>query len=112
MYLTKAEVEFESGNLQKAADALNQTRARAGISLVDGSTITIEKIRNERRVELAFENLRLWDLIRWRTAESVLNHRFQGLRIIFHYASGKYYFLPLNVNCSPEYSSHINTTIQ
>lgn len=96
MYLTKAEVEFELGNLQKSADALNQTRERVGISLVDENSITIEKIRNERRVELAFENHRFWDLIRWRISESVLNHRFQGLRIIFHYASGKYYFLPLD----------------
>ncbi len=96
LYLIKAEVEFELGNLPNAADALNQTRIRAGISLVNTSSITMDKIRNERRVELAFENHRFWDLIRWRTAESELNHRFQGLRIIFHYASGKYYFLPLN----------------
>ena len=97
MFLIKAETEFELGDMQKAVQALNQTRVRAGISQVDVNSITLEKIRNERMVELAFENHRIWDLIRWRTAESVLNYRFQGLRIIFHYPSGKYYFLPLNV---------------
>lgn len=96
MYLTKAEAQFELGDLQKAADALNVTRARAGISLVDNTTITLDKVRNERRVELAFENNRYWDLRRWRIAEDVLNHRFKGLRIIYHYESGKYYFLPFD----------------
>ena len=96
MYLIKAEAEFEMGNLQEAADALNQTRKRAGISLVDENTITRDKVRRERRSELAFENHRYWDLRRWRTAESILNHRFQGLQIIYHYESGKYYFLPFD----------------
>lgn len=95
MYLTKAESQFELKDYQKAADALNVTRGRAGISLVDNSTITLAKVRNERRVELAFENNRYWDLRRWRIAETVLNHRFKGLRIIYHYESGKYYFLPI-----------------
>ena len=96
MYLTKAEAQFELGDMQKAADALNFTRGRAGISLVDNSSITLDKLRNERRVELAFENNRWWDLRRWRIAESVLNHRFQGLKIIYHFESKKYYFLPLD----------------
>ncbi len=96
MYLTKAEALFELGEYEEAADALNQTRARAGISLVDEASITIDKVRNERRSELFLENNRFWDLRRWRIAESVLNHQFMGLRIIYHYASGKYYFLPIN----------------
>jgi hypothetical protein len=83
------------GNLKDAADALNMTRGRAGISLVDESTITLDKVRTERRSELAFEGgHRYWDLRRWRMAQDVLNHRFQGLQIIFHYASGQYYFIP------------------
>jgi hypothetical protein len=96
MYLTKAEAEFELGNAKKAADALNMTRSRAGISLVDETTITRDKVRTERRSELAFEGQRYWDLRRWRTAQTVLNARLQGLQIILHFASGKYYFLPLN----------------
>src|SRR5690606_2123090 len=46
MYLIKAESEFELGNdLQAAADALNATRDRAGISLVDANTITLDHVR-------------------------------------------------------------------
>ncbi|MDO9254699.1 MAG: RagB/SusD family nutrient uptake outer membrane protein, partial [Bacteroidales bacterium] len=96
MYLTKAEAEFEMGNIAPAVTALNMTRNRAGISLVDAASITRDKIRTERRSELAYECHRYWDLRRWRTAISVLNVRLQGLRIIYHDASGKYYFLPFN----------------
>lgn len=96
VYLIKAEALFELEDYHNAAEALNATRERAGISLVDATTITLEKVRNERKVELAFENSRYWDLRRWRTAESVLNYRFRGLRIIYHYASEKYYFLPID----------------
>ena len=34
----------------------------------------MDDIRNERRVELAFENLRYWDLVRWRVASKVMNN--------------------------------------
>lgn len=97
MYLTKAEAAFELGEVDDAVEALNMTRSRAGISLVDAATITLDKIRNERSSEFAFEgSYRYWDLRRWRIAESVLSKRFQGLQIIFHYESGKYYFLPFD----------------
>lgn len=97
MYLIKAEAQFELGNIAPAVTALNMTRARAGISLVDATTITLDKIRSERRAELAFECHRWWDLRRWRTAQSVLNGRqFHGLQITLHYVTGKFYFIPYN----------------
>jgi hypothetical protein len=78
-------------------EALNMTRERAGISLVDESTITLDKVRTERRSELGFEgDHRYWDLRRWRTAQNVLSKRFQGLQIIFHYESGQFYFIPFD----------------
>jgi len=97
MFLTVAEAQFELGNITPAVTALNMTRNRAGISLVDAGTITLDKIRSERRAELAFECNRWWDLRRWRSAMSVLNGRqFHGLQITFHYVTGKYYFIPYN----------------
>ena len=47
-------------------DAVNKIRERAGIALL--SNINMEKIRHERRVELAFEGHRFWDMKRWRIA--------------------------------------------
>ena len=96
MHLTLAEAEFERGNLGPAATALNATRARAGISLVDENSITLDHVRTERKNELAFEGFRWWDLRRWRIARDVLQREdtFTGLRIILHYETGQYYFFP------------------
>jgi hypothetical protein len=95
VYLTKAEADFQLGNIASAVINLNATRQRAGISPVDDKTISLQKIQNEWLAEFAFENKRLWDLRRWRIADQVLNNQFRGLRIIWHKYSNKYYFLPL-----------------
>ncbi|GHT72791.1 membrane protein [Bacteroidia bacterium] len=73
MYLNKAEAEMELGHKAKAVEALNRVRERAGIQTLSENEITLERIRNERRIELAFEGHRFWDLRRWRTADKVLN---------------------------------------
>jgi len=38
-------------------------------------------IRNERRLELCFENIRFWDLRRWKVDLSVLNQPISGMQI-------------------------------
>jgi starch-binding outer membrane protein, SusD/RagB family len=38
-------------------------------------------IKRERRIELAFEEHRFWDLRRWKDAETVLNKPVKGVRI-------------------------------
>ncbi len=38
-------------------------------------------IRNERRIEMAFEEQRFWDIRRWKIAESVLNGSLHGMKI-------------------------------
>jgi starch-binding outer membrane protein, SusD/RagB family len=97
VYLTKAEADFQLGNITDAVTNLNMTRSRAGISLVNAGTINLQKIQNEWLVEFAFENKRFWDLRRWRIAESVLNTtQIKGLSAIWHFASNKYYFLAFN----------------
>lgn len=72
IYLNAAEAAFELGQAN-AVDYINALRERAGFGPNSLSNLTIEKIRNERRVELAFEDHRLWDLKRWRIAHTVLN---------------------------------------
>ena len=54
-------------------DLINRVRARAGGETfkIDDSELTLERIKNERRVELAFEDHRYNDLKRWRTADEV-----------------------------------------
>lgn len=58
-----------------ACDALNQVRTAAGMPTVDISDQAAfrEKVRNERRVELAFEDHRFWDIRRWKIGDVVEN---------------------------------------
>lgn len=85
--LNYAEAEFELGNSNDALDAINQIRSRAGIAKL--GEVTRENIRHERKVELAFEGQRYWDLRRWRTAVKDLTRSFSGLQYILDYDSYK-----------------------
>ena len=78
VYLNRAEAAFELGNTAEALSSVNIIRERAGMP-AHGS-IDTEKIRRERRVELAFESLRFWDLKRWRVATDELSGVFNRLR--------------------------------
>ena len=69
--LNYAEAAFELGRTADALTAINRLRDRAGIAPL--ATIDREKIRHERKVELAFEGHRYWDLRRWRIAFEELN---------------------------------------
>lgn len=60
-----------------AREAINIVRQRPGVSMPEVQTASAEefrkKIKNERRVELAFEEHRFWDLRRWKDAGEMLN---------------------------------------
>jgi hypothetical protein len=73
IYLNAAEAAFELGQTGDALLYINALRERAGFAPNSLSSLTIDRIRNERRVELAFEDHRLWDLKRWRIADKVWN---------------------------------------
>ena len=69
IYLNYAEASLAL-NQGDGLDALNEIRARVGMPLF--AELTIENIRNERKVELFAENHRYFDLQRWRIAQSEL----------------------------------------
>lgn len=86
--LNFAESAFELGRSGEALSAVNKIRRRAGISELE--EINMHKIRHERRVELAFEGHRYWDLRRWREAEQKLTRSFSGVQYILDYRTRKY----------------------
>lgn len=86
--LNFAEAAFELNKPDEALESINLIRARAGIAPL--TSIDRDKIRHERKVELAFEDHRYWDVRRWRTAVKDLSKNGSGLRFIQDYATGKY----------------------
>lgn len=71
IYLNYAEAVVESGkgDASKAAGYLNALRHRAAHK--DNIPLTLENVLKERRVELAFEGKRFWDMVRRRE-----NHQY------------------------------------
>ena len=88
IYLNLAEAAFELGKTDEAKDAVNEIRKRAGMPVF--AAVTREDIRAERKIELAFEANRYWDLRRWRTAVTDLTKSWTGLRFILDYKTRKY----------------------
>lgn len=86
--LNYAEAAFELEETDEALTAVNQIRQRAGIASL--SDISRDKIRHERKVELAFEDQRYWDLRRWRTAVDAINRTFTGIYTFYDANSGKF----------------------
>ena len=86
--LNLAEAAFELGKEGEALDAVNEIRSRAGISAL--SSISRDQIRHERKVELAFEGHRYWDLRRWRIAKDIIPVNRSGVRYILDYNTRKY----------------------
>jgi hypothetical protein len=88
----KNEVDGPGTGSDSVYTYLRAIRARADINvgvapntygIADGLSAAQmrELIRNDRRVELAFEEQRFWDLRRWKIAENVYNKPLHGMRI-------------------------------
>ncbi|MCF2487627.1 RagB/SusD family nutrient uptake outer membrane protein [Dyadobacter sp. CY347] len=73
IYLNAAEAALETGKTANALKYVNLVRERAGFGANSLKTLTIARLQNERRVELAFEDHRVWDLKRWRIAHELWN---------------------------------------
>ena len=81
MYAEAANEVGGAANITAARNALNsvRARARAGNNTILPDVTTTDQnelrdaIRQERRIELAMEHDRFFDLVRWGTAQAVLN---------------------------------------
>lgn len=95
--LSFAEAENElSGPTIAVHDVINSLRLRSGLGNLSKTLTTDEMriaIRKERRMELAFEGFRYFDLKRWHIAEEVLNNVKDG--ILTYKFEDKFYKWPL-----------------
>jgi len=82
--------EFDNvANFNAIVSELDKLRNRANLRPFDTADKTLLKnqvemrnyIKQERRLELAFEEHRFWDLRRWKDAETILNKPVKGMRI-------------------------------
>lgn len=90
IYLNASEAAFELNMESAAKDHIEKIRDRAGLQeelrleSYSGTALR-DRIRNERKIEMAFEDHRYWDVRRWRTAEvdlSIQARGFRSLRIV------------------------------
>ena len=71
--LMEAEAYAHQGNAQQAASLVNQIRQRVNLKDIDASGDMVEKVLHERRLELAFEGQRWFDLCRNGKVEQYMN---------------------------------------
>lgn len=86
----EAENEF-AGPSGEVYQVLADIRSRAGIEIGDDGMFGLkpnmtkdemrQAIHDERRLEMAFEEQRYWDIRRWKTAETIYSSPFNGLVI-------------------------------
>ncbi len=80
MVLNYVEASIETGDEGEAINWLNKIRFRAGMPAVTASGDALRDVyRNERRVELAYEEHRYYDARRWMIAEETLG---RGIKVM------------------------------
>ena len=73
--LNFVEASIELGEYEEARSTLNEIRRRAGMpDLTESGEELKQRYRNERRVELAFEDHRFFDIRRWKIAPDVMTN--------------------------------------
>lgn len=86
--LNYAEACIELGDEADALKAVNMIRERAGIA--KHTSVNRDQVRHERKMELAFENHRWWDIRRWHIADQLLNaKKFKALNPYLVWEDGK-----------------------
>jgi hypothetical protein len=75
------EIESVLIALRKRAGITPGDDDRYGLPAVYDQVLMRKIIRNERRIELCFEEHRFWDIRRWKIAEDVLNKPVRGVKI-------------------------------
>lgn len=95
--LTDAEAKIEANQIDGSVYTdINLVRNRAGMPAVDQSVYNTQAtlrtlVRNERRVEFAFEGLRWFDLQRWKIASQVMTGPVYGAKTgTVNTTTGKY----------------------
>jgi hypothetical protein len=98
-YLNYAEAQYNLGNEDECRKYINLIRDRPGVEMphvtATGAEL-LEKLRHERRIELAIENHRYFDLRRWLLADEYENKPAIGVQVIKN-ADNTFTYNPITV---------------
>ncbi len=92
IYLNYAEAMYHVGNEAVAREYVNKIRKRKSVNMpeiTETGDVLYKRIQHERRIELAFEEHRFWDVRRWKIAMEIENKPFRGVDITKN-ADGSY----------------------
>ncbi len=108
-YLTYAEAQYHLGNEALAIEYANKTRKRTGVNMPDISasgTELLQKIKHERKIELAFEGNRWYDARRWKDAVTDFSQDAIGVEISKNATTGvkSYRYYIFNRRSFPEHN--------
>ena len=102
MLLNYAEALNESdGPTTEVYAAVNAVRLRAGIAALPANLTQDamrKRIRNERAVEFAFEDMRWWDILRWKKGVEIVAQPLKGMSITKTGATFTYTVVTLPAN--------------
>ena len=104
--LNLAEAAAEAGHAADAISAVNEVRARSGMPDLPAGLSQEElilRVRNERRIELAWEENRYFDLRRWQTPDGDLSEtgKWFTAMVITKNSDGSFTYTRRNISSSP-----------
>ena len=92
IYLNYAECAYMTGNEELCRQYINKVRSRADVKMpevTESGEALWDRLVNERRIELAFETFRYFDVRRWKTAQFYENIPIAGMRTMLFRDSKK-----------------------
>ncbi|WP_215226272.1 RagB/SusD family nutrient uptake outer membrane protein [Echinicola shivajiensis] len=88
--LNYVETCIELGQEDEARNWLNKIRYRVGMpAITDSGDALMDRYRNERRIEMAYEEQRYHDCRRWMIPEETLGRKANGINIVGTFKAGQ-----------------------
>ncbi len=111
IYLNYAEAEFALGNEDVCRQYISKVRARVGMPAIPASVTgqaLKDRLYNERRIELAFESQRFFDIRRWMIADVIENRPIYGMDITKDLTTGVSTYTPVLLLQKNPYQEKMN----
>ena len=111
IYLNYAEAKLALGDEATCREYMSKVRARVGLPAipvtVTGAALK-QRLYNERRIELAFESHRFFDIRRWKLATVIENRPIRGMDIVKNLTTGATTYTPVELLVKSPYQEKMN----